>query len=85
MLITCWIQNKNTKKIKIFSYVYIKNSYVLSQILSSSDRDTVVKNVHQFLTQLGENTRQGKVSLDKYIIKKVKLFTYLNGETNIWI
>lgn len=82
MLITCWIQNKNTKKTKNF---YIKNSYVLSQILSSSDRDTVLKNVHQFLTQLGENTRQGKVSLDKYIIKKVKLFTYLNGETNIWI
>ena len=67
-----------------FFYLY-KNSYVLSQILSSSDQDTVLKNIHQFLTQLGENTRQGKVSLDKYIIKKVNPFAYLNGETNIWI
>ena len=61
-----------------FFYLY-KNSYVLSQILSSSDQDTVFKNIHQFLTQLGENTRQEKFSLDKYIIKKVNPFAYLNG------
>ncbi|CAJ0769423.1 22753_t:CDS:10, partial [Entrophospora sp. SA101] len=50
--------------------VHDASNYVLSQILSSSDQDTVLKNIHQFLTQLGENTRQEKFSLDKYIIKK---------------
>lgn len=45
---------------------------VLSFILSDKDREEVVNEIHEYLRQVGEEIRKGEVSLEKFIINKVK-------------
>ncbi|XP_044179976.1 DNA polymerase alpha catalytic subunit-like isoform X2 [Acropora millepora] len=45
-------------------------NYVLAQILSSQARESIVENIHDYLTSVGENVAEGKVDLQKFIINK---------------
>lgn len=45
---------------------------VLSFILSDKDREEVVNEIHEYLRRVGEEIRKGEVSLEKFIINKVK-------------
>ena len=44
--------------------------YVLEQILSQEDRDSVIENIHSHLENLAQTMREGKLPLDKFIITK---------------
>lgn len=46
--------------------------YVLEQILSGEATETVVENIHEYLTTIGEQVRGGKIKLDEFIIYKVR-------------
>ncbi|KAI9317482.1 DNA polymerase family B-domain-containing protein [Dichotomocladium elegans] len=46
------------------------SSRVLSFILSDKDREEVVELIHEYLREVGEEIRQNKVSLEKFIINK---------------
>ncbi|KAF7289426.1 DNA polymerase [Mycena chlorophos] len=46
------------------------SQYVLEQILSGAPADDVLQNIHDYLTELGQKVREGKVSLDKFLIFK---------------
>ena len=45
--------------------------YVLDQILSGETTETVVENIHEYLSTIGENVREGKTKLDDFIVFKV--------------
>ena len=47
------------------------SQYVLEQILSGEDPDTVVHNIHEYLATMSSEVRGGKVKLDDFIIFKV--------------
>ncbi|KAJ7065309.1 DNA polymerase family B-domain-containing protein [Mycena amicta] len=46
------------------------SQYVLDQILSGEPTEDVLQNIHDHLTELGQKVREGKVSLDKFLIWK---------------
>jgi len=46
------------------------SEYVLDQILSGSERDDVINNIHEHLVQVGSDARAGKIPLEKYVINK---------------
>jgi DNA polymerase alpha subunit A len=46
--------------------------YVLDQILSGEATEDVVENIHEYLTKLGENVRNGSIKQDDFIIFKVR-------------
>ncbi|KAI0731115.1 hypothetical protein C8Q76DRAFT_644698 [Earliella scabrosa] len=46
------------------------SQYVLEQILSGEATETVVENIHEYLTTIGEQVRGGKIKLDEFIIYK---------------
>lgn len=45
--------------------------YVLDEILSGEATETVVENIHEYLTTIGSNVRSGKIKVDDFIIFKV--------------
>lgn len=45
-------------------------NYVLSQILSGKQREEVVMNLNEYLSDIGEKMKSGKISLSEYIITK---------------
>lgn len=47
--------------------------YVLEQILSGENTETVVEQIHEYLTTMGEEVRAGKIKLDEFIIFKVNV------------
>ena len=49
------------------------SQYVLDQILSGESTEVVVEIIHDYLSQMGESIRHGKISLDDFIIFKVSL------------
>ena len=44
---------------------------MLEQILSGDPTELVVKNIHEYLTTIGDNVRSGKTKLDGFIINEV--------------
>uniref|UniRef100_A0A915KY41 DNA-directed DNA polymerase n=1 Tax=Romanomermis culicivorax TaxID=13658 RepID=A0A915KY41_ROMCU len=44
--------------------------YVLNEILSERGLDEILDNIHQFLSNLGQEIRNGNVPREKYVIKK---------------
>ncbi|KAI0947004.1 hypothetical protein AcV7_009558 [Taiwanofungus camphoratus] len=46
------------------------SQYVLDQILSGEAAETVVERIHEYLAEIGENVRAGKIMLDEFIIFK---------------
>ncbi|KAF7309528.1 DNA polymerase [Mycena indigotica] len=46
------------------------SQYVLDQILSGDPAEEVLQNIHDHLTELGQKVREGRVSLDKFLIWK---------------
>ncbi|KAJ7849955.1 hypothetical protein B0H14DRAFT_2764040 [Mycena olivaceomarginata] len=46
------------------------SQYVLRQILSGDAPEDVVHNIHQYLTTVGENVREGKVKLEDFTVHK---------------
>ena len=51
--------------------------FVLNQILSGEATEVVVEKIHEFLTNMGENVRAGKVNTEEFIIFKVMMFLVL--------
>lgn len=49
------------------------SSYVLDQILSGEATETVMENIHEYLTTIGQQVRAGKIKLDEFIIHKVRV------------
>ncbi len=45
-------------------------NYVLDQILSGKQREDVVMNLNEYLSDIGEKMKAGKISLSEYIITK---------------
>jgi DNA polymerase alpha subunit A len=45
-------------------------NYVLDQILSGKQREEVVMNLNEYLSDIGEKMKHGKISLSEYIITK---------------
>lgn len=54
----------------LISFAYFR--HVLDKILSGEPTETVIEEIHEYLTSLGENVRAGRVELDQYIIYKVR-------------
>ena len=52
------------------------HSFVLDQILSGEATETVVENIHEYLTTIGQQVRAGKIKLEEFIIHKVGLESY---------
>ena len=46
--------------------------YILEQILSGEPTEIVVENIHDYLTKIGGDTRNGLIKLDEFIIFKVR-------------
>ncbi|KAL5492315.1 POL1 [Sanghuangporus weigelae] len=46
------------------------SQYLLDKILSGEATETVVEQIHEYLSKLGEDVRSGKIGLDKFIIFK---------------
>ncbi|KAJ6485791.1 hypothetical protein C8R45DRAFT_829069 [Mycena sanguinolenta] len=46
------------------------SQYVLNQILSGDAPEDVVQNIHQYLTTVGQNVREGKVKLEDFTVFK---------------
>ncbi|CCM02599.1 uncharacterized protein FIBRA_04702 [Fibroporia radiculosa] len=46
------------------------SQYVLDQILSGEETETVVERVHDYLTTMGEDVRAGKIKLEDFIVFK---------------
>jgi hypothetical protein len=51
--------------------------FILDQILSGDPTEIVVQNIHEYLTNVGDNVRSGKVKVDDFIIYKVSVFYFL--------
>ena len=45
-------------------------NYVLSQILSGKQREEVVLNLNEYLSDIGDKMKAGKINLSEYIITK---------------
>jgi hypothetical protein len=50
--------------------------FVLEQILSGEATETVVENIHEYLSTVGTNVREGKAKLDEFIVFKVRTYSY---------
>jgi hypothetical protein len=48
--------------------------YVLDQVLSGEATETVVELIHEYLTTIGGNVREGKIKMDEFIVFKVSPF-----------
>ncbi|KAG8710371.1 DNA-directed DNA polymerase alpha catalytic subunit pol1 [Ceratobasidium sp. 423] len=46
------------------------SGYILDQILSGEDAETVVERIHEYLRLMGENIRGGKVDMEDFIVFK---------------
>ncbi|EIN03911.1 DNA polymerase alpha catalytic subunit [Punctularia strigosozonata HHB-11173 SS5] len=46
------------------------SQYVLEQILSGEATEIVVEQIHDYLTTIGQNVREGKIKLDDFIVFK---------------
>ncbi|KAJ7708740.1 DNA polymerase alpha catalytic subunit [Mycena rosella] len=46
------------------------SQYVLDQILSGDATEDVVQHIHDYLTNVGQNVREGKVKLEEFIVHK---------------
>ncbi|KAB5589762.1 DNA polymerase II [Ceratobasidium theobromae] len=46
------------------------SGYILDQILSGDDAETVVERIHEYLKLMGENIRGGKVEMEDFIVFK---------------
>lgn len=44
---------------------------ILEQILSGEEAEVAVERIHEYLTAIGQNVRNGTVSLDDFVIFKV--------------
>jgi hypothetical protein len=53
--------------------------YVLDRILSGEVTEAVVELIHEYLTTLGENIREGKIKLDEFIVFKVSFVSWLRS------
>lgn len=49
---------------------HVPHRYVLDQILSGEATETVVENIHEYLTNLSASIRSGEVKIDEFIIFK---------------
>lgn len=51
--------------------------FILDNILSGEATETVIENIHDYLSMLGSNIRSGKIELEDFIIYKVRLNVYI--------
>ena len=50
------------------------SKFVLQQLFSGISREEVIERIHAFLTTTGQEVREGKKSVDKFVIYKVCFF-----------
>lgn len=50
--------------------MFIECRFILNQILSGEATETVVENIHEYLSTIGESVRKGKIPLEEFIIFK---------------
>lgn len=65
-------------KFKYFKKFYKIYSYVLSEILSDKGVDEILELIHKYLTNLGEEIRQDKIPIAKFLITKVIFYFFTN-------
>ena len=51
--------------------IHLISRAILEQILSGEEAEVVVEHIHEYLTAIGQNVRNGTVNLDDFIIFKV--------------
>ena len=57
----------------LFSFVLVTICrFVLDQILCGEATESVVENIHEYLSTIGKDVRDGKIPLDEFIIYKVR-------------
>jgi hypothetical protein len=59
--------------------------YVLEQILSGEPTEIVVEHIHEYLTNIGGDVRNGSIKLDEFIIFKVRVHAQLLARACILI
>ena len=64
--------------------------YVLDRILSGEQTETVLEQIHEYLTTVGENVRGGQIKLDDFTIHKVRpdaclRFQMLMSILSVWV
>ena len=47
---------------------------MLNQILSGDATETVVENIHEYLSTIGQNIRDNKIAVEEFIVFKVMLY-----------
>ena len=57
--------------------------YILDRILSGEATETVVELIHEYLTTLGHEVRDGKKKIDEFIVYKVSLHELRRIQTDI--
>ena len=61
------------------------SQYVLEQILSGEVTETVVENIHEYLSTMSDEVRNGKVKLEEFIIFKASsLYFWASYSILIW-
>lgn len=60
----------------------MNDSYILDQILSGDDAETVVERIHEYLKLMGENIRGGKVEMEDFIVFKVCFCLHYLSDTS---
>lgn len=54
-----------------FFFFPLSSSYVIGQILSDQNRDTIVENIQKHLIEVGEKVANGSIPLNMFEIHKV--------------
>jgi DNA polymerase alpha subunit A len=57
------------------SAVHLESRAILEQILSGEEAEMVVEHIHEYLTAIGQNVRNGTVNLDDFVIFKVRIMS----------
>jgi hypothetical protein len=64
---------------RVFIDVLSLNRYVLDQVLSGEPTEIVVENIHEYLTTVGENVRNGSTKLEEFIIFKASFIPAIHS------
>ncbi len=60
-----------TETEKTLVTIWFLCSFVVTQILSGENRETIVDNIHSKLQEVGQKVKDGEIPVDLYLITKV--------------
>lgn len=70
LLINYDIKNQT---LSFYLFIFFFGSFVIGQILSDQNRDTIVENIQKRLIEIGENVLNGSVPVSQFEINKVNV------------